>query len=70
MKPREQYVLVLTPETGWRAPAIVRLRALLKAAKRQFGMKAMSITTEARDRNPRTGYEAARKSRDPSRKGA
>ncbi len=45
MKPSPRYTLTLTPLPGnWRVPPIiVRLRGLLKAAKRGYGLKCVDV---------------------------
>ena len=40
----ERYTLILRPLDGWSVPGIVRLRRLLKAALRCWGLKCESIT--------------------------
>lgn len=43
MKPTESYALILTPAAGWSTPGIVRLRKLLKAALRGFGLRCIDV---------------------------
>ena len=44
MKSESTYILVLRPETyGWSLSAEMRLRALLKAAKRRYGLKCVEV---------------------------
>jgi hypothetical protein len=42
---RTEYALVLTPAAGnWRTPPLLRFKALLKAALRGYGLRAVSAT--------------------------
>jgi hypothetical protein len=54
MKPdRAVYSLELRGEPGnWRAPEVVRLRALLKTALRRFGFRCLSVSPKPRPSEP------------------
>jgi hypothetical protein len=62
------FEIILKPVPGnWRAPAIVRLRALLKAARRAFGFRCISAreidASRAKPERNQGGVEA---DRDPA----
>jgi hypothetical protein len=55
----QRYILVLQPVSPWPVDEHRRLRALLKAALRQFGLRCISARPEARHDEPIEAHRVA-----------
>ena len=52
---RQRFMIELEAVPGWNTPAVVRLRALLKAALRSHGLKCVTATeTQPENGSPRS----------------